>query len=601
MARRKHKRKLHIEQLENRQLFAADLVGVVRSNQWLLDTNRNSVHEIDLSYGLAGDAYVAGKWDNAVTHPGVVRGGNPDGLLRWYLDTDGDPGHELTFAYGLNGDKPVVGNWDGIGFDNIGVVRTGTDGLLRWYLDTDGDSTHEIDYVFGLAGDTPIAGDFNGDGKDDVAVVRGGYADGLLRTFINYDSDQVHEDVYVFGRTGDRPVVGDFNNDGRDDLAMVRSNMPDGLLHWYINYDKTPEHEAEQVFGINGDVPVVGDWKYAEVAVLNQNNQPIASYDFGRRLIGSASPTLTLKIANTGNDVLKLGNLQLPAGFTLVGSVGDLQPNGVTTISIQLQTGAKGLFEGALTIATNDGNENPLSFPLRAIVYEPAPEIDLVSNGTPVNRFATVDFGNVPVGSLPVRRSFVIENNGTADLHITGVATPTGFQLVQAPATLIPPGGKTVMVVEMNTSVVGPRLGEIIVTNNDSNEASYRFTVKGNVNRGPEITVFQGSTTGTLLTDGLSRVDFGTVKVANIKEITITIRDDGESNLTLSRVTIGGNFTIVGQPSVYPAVIAPGRTATIRVRLNYSTVGTFDGELALFTNDADESQFNIPLVGRVVR
>jgi hypothetical protein len=598
-------RKLHLQQLENRQLMAADLLGVVsNSSQYLLDTNGTSAPEIDLTYGLANDVHVPGKWaTDGVSHPGVVRRGSPDGLLHWYLDTDGDSTHERDHAYGLPADMPVAGDWDADTRDNLGVVRGGyPDQLLRWFLDTNpATPTHEIEYVFGLQGDIPLAGDFDGNGRDDQAVVRAGYPDGLLRTFINYDNDNAHEDVFVFGRNGDRPVLGDFNNDGRDDLAMVRSNLADGQLHWYVNYDRDELHEAEYIFGKNGEVPIAGEWKYAEFS-LSTAGQETTSFDFNRRLVGTTPPEQLFVITNRGNDTLGFTLATPPAGFSYVTTPKTvLVPGESTSFKLRLSTSTVGAYSGVMSFPSNDGNENPLALTVQGIVYAPAPEITISSSGIILDQTDTpkspLDFGDVPVGSTPVRRTFVVKNTGSAELTISGVGVTTGYTVITPPAPTVAAGGQTLFVVEMDTRVVGRFDGEIIVTNNDNNEGRFRIRVTGNVNRGPEITVFAGSVTGTPLTSGRSTYDYGPVKLANIREVTFTIRNDGQSTLNLSSVTVQGNFTIVQGPA--NRTLQPRGTTTIRVRLNYSRVGDFLGNLVIASNDADEGSFSIGLRGRV--
>lgn len=612
LARRREKlnRKLNIQQLENRQMMAADLVGAVRNGkEYLLNTNGDAFQEIDLTYGLAGDTHVVGKWTSGADHPGVVRSGTPDGLLHWYLDSDGDPGHELDYAFGLPGDIPVAGDWDANGRDNIGVVRGGyPDNLLRWYLDTDPSSpTHEIDHVFGLAGDTPLVGDFNADGRDDIAVTRGGYPDGLLRTFINYDNDAEHEAVLTFGLNGDKPVTGDFNNDGRDDLAMVRAQA-DGLLHWYANYDADELHEQEFVFGFPGDVPVVGQWSFAEAA-LTTNNTEVNSYNFGTLQTGSTPPEATFSIHNRGNATLQVGSPQAPAGFELLSiPASSLAPGGSSSFRVRMKTAVADNFSGAISIATNDGNENPLLLQVRGTVEtpvsppSPTPEITVFRESTSttplVDGSSTVSFGTVAVGTLSQQR-LILRNDGKATLTL-GTAAITGpFVLSEPPLpSSLAPGASAEVVVRMITNTAGSPIGALVIPNSDSNEGPFNLKLAGKVvvPSTPEITVFRNSTTTAPLADGGSTIDFGTAANGAIREVKLIVRNDGAATLTLGTATTTGAFTIVNQQ---PDLLAPGATAEIIVRMNTNVAGPQTGKLLIPNNDSNEGPFDLILKGTV--
>ncbi len=593
---------LRVEQLERRQLMAADLVGVVRNNLWLMNKeNSDTGHDMDLSFGLAGDTYVAGKWTTNVDHPGVVRSGSPDGLLHWYLDTDGDATHELDVAFGLLGDKPVAGDWDRNGLDNVGVVRSGyQDGLLRWYLDTDGDAEHEIERVFGLNGDIPIAGDFNGDSIDDIAVVRSGYPDGMLRTFVNYNANSTEEDTFLFGANGDIPVTGDFDGNNIDELAMVRSNPSSGLLDWYVNRDHDAQSEAFFSYGLRGDVPVTGNWQYAEISVRNSSGVEVTSHDFGRATVNSSPRSVTLTISNSGNAALTMSNITAPVGYKISTPLNQLLPGQSTSITVSTKTNLVGVFNGNLSIQTNDGNENPKLIELRSTIYIPAPEIQITTgnqllDSTQLGR-PTVNFGNVPIFSTAPQKVFVIKNIGTATLTITSVSPPTGYVKISDPASSLEPGQSTSFVMRMTTNTLGRRTGDIVVNNNDSNEGVYKISAVGNVNRGPEINVTVFSS--PVLDSGT--INFGSTSRFQVRQVTLTIRNDGESALNISSWNIQGAFYRSGGTlNSAPRVLQPGTSVTLTVRMNTTTVGTKSGILSIYSDDLDEGSFDINLRGRV--
>ncbi|MCA9177385.1 MAG: choice-of-anchor D domain-containing protein, partial [Planctomycetales bacterium] len=353
------------EMLERRELFAADLVGIARgANQILLNTDNDSAHEIDQSFGVAGDMHLAGDW-NGTGHDnvGVVRNG-ADGFKHWYLDTNTDPLHEVEYLFGFNSDTPVVGDWDGVGGDNVGIVRNGRDGLLHWYLDTNGDPNFEVEYAFGLIGDTPVTGDWNGDGKTDVGVVRPG-ADGTLRWHMNWDNDVWPEDGYAFGLNGDRPVVGDWDGDGKDDVGAVRTNQW-GFLNWYLNTDRDTAPERQIDFGARRDTPLVGKWDAPEFQAST------SQLSFGSVGQNAGRPLQSFTITNDGNATLYIRLAEVPQGFELVTSPPKaLAPGQSAPVTVAMKTNRAGKFSGSLAFHTNDGNEILAKFGLRGEVTSP--------------------------------------------------------------------------------------------------------------------------------------------------------------------------------------------------------------------------------------
>ena len=579
-------RRLGHESLEKRELMATDLVGVVRgANHYLFNTDPDSSHEMDVSYGLSGDIHVTGNWTgNGASYPGVVRRGSPDGLLHWYLDTDGDPTHEREFAYGLPGDVPVVGNWDRSGGDNIGVVRNGGEGLLHWYLDTDGDPTHEIEYVFGLVGDTPVSGDWNGDGRTDVGVVRAG-TDGLLHWYLNTDNDVWQEDEYAFGLPGDTPVVGDWNGDGRDDVGVVRANS-NGSLRWHFNTDRDVWAESTFDYGLRGDKPIVGQWRLPEIK-LSGNDLVGNSINFGTALTGANVPTRSITISNDGNTTLALSSFSVSNGFQILSTPPtSLAPHASTSLTVGMRTSLPANYSGRLNFRSNDGNELSQSVMLQGKVEIPSPEIELVG----VSNGQTISYGTVLKGSTPFTRIFSIRNVGNAPLTVSRPADVSGFAIGWNVPNTILPGRTHAFTVTMSTSAAGSFAGSILIRNNDTDEGWTNFNVSGTIeNPSPEIDIVG-------LVDDVGTTDVGAGPVGSTIARTFTIRNTGTATLAFQSATVPSGFTVTGIPNQ----LAPNASTQFTVNVDTRTAGTRSGWLRVRSNDADESSFDINLRAQVL-
>ena len=163
-------------------------------------------------YGHRGDIPLLGRWTSALRHAAVGVFSVTSG--QWWLDAngnggwDGDP-TDLLRTFGAFGDIPVMGDWTGNGVTKIGVYRTG-----QWLLDAngngkwDGPTSGDMQLSFGSPSDTPVTGDWNDDGKTDIGTFR----DGSWQLDVSGDGvwggSTGGDALLVFGAQGDVPVVG---------------------------------------------------------------------------------------------------------------------------------------------------------------------------------------------------------------------------------------------------------------------------------------------------------------------------------------------------------------------------------------------------------
>ena len=224
---------------------ARESIGVFRPANgvlYLRNFNETGYAELSFTYGLSGDRFISGDWDNNNTDTvGNFRNGV------FYLRNSNTTGYaDITFGYGLPGDLPIAGDWDGDGIDTIGIFRSGV-----FYL-RNSNTTGYADTMFGygLPGDVPIAGDWDGDGVDTVGIFRNGVF--YLR---NSNTTGYADLTFSYGLPGDIPIGGDWNN---DDVATAGTYR--GGVVYLRNSNSSGYADVTFGYGIAGDQPLAGDW-----------------------------------------------------------------------------------------------------------------------------------------------------------------------------------------------------------------------------------------------------------------------------------------------------------------------------------------------------
>jgi hypothetical protein len=147
-------------------------------------------------------------------------------------------------------------------------------------------------------------------------------------------------------------------------------------------------------------------------AITNGQTNAVA---IGQVAQGQTGPVETFTVSNVGFAALTLSNITVPAGFAL-GTNTDLPliiaagSNG--TFNVQLLSANLGSPSGPVTIADNDANNNPFSFPISGFVFD-----KIISTG------GSLDFGVVPLGSSN-QVGFIISNAGNAPLTVSSITYP---------------------------------------------------------------------------------------------------------------------------------------------------------------------------------
>ena len=96
------------------------------------------------------------------------------------------------------------------------------------------------------------------------------------------------------------------------------------------------------------------------------------------------------------------------------------------------------------------------------------------------------DFGGIDIATGTVVRTFTIENNGYADLILTGNprigitgVNAADFSVTVQPVSPVAAGSSTTFTVTFDPSTIGLKTATISITNNDCNKNIYTFAIQG--------------------------------------------------------------------------------------------------------------------------
>ena len=224
-----------------------------------------------------------------------------------------------------------------------------------------------------------------------------------------------------------------------------------------------------------------------EIQVLNGTvdiaDESTNAIDFGDTTVGNTL-TKTFTIKNTGVATLNLSNLNLPNGFSLVGTLpASVAVNASTTISVALNSTTPGTYSGNFSLNNNDSNESPFDFAISGTIKPaPAPEIKVLNGIFNIadGNTSAINFGYTTAGNT-LTKTFTIKNIGTAALNLSNLKLPDGFSLVGTLASSVAVNASTTISVALNTIKVGTYSGSLSLNSNDTDESLFDFAIKGTV------------------------------------------------------------------------------------------------------------------------
>ncbi|MBC8506384.1 MAG: sortase [Anaerolineales bacterium] len=228
--------------------------------------------------------------------------------------------------------------------------------------------------------------------------------------------------------------------------------------------------------------------------------------DFGSADENGATITRTFTIRNSGEAELNLVDPLSPPIVTISGThagdfaltsdvtVSTLNESEQTMFTITFNPSAQGIREANISIANNDGDENPFDFSIQGTGTGPAPEMDVLGNNVSIpdgdtspSSLDQTDFGAVLVSNGLVTYTYTIENTGSVDLNLTedpritiGGAHAAEFTLASdAASTVANSGGTTTFEITFDPRGEELRQATVSIINDDADENPYEFNIQG--------------------------------------------------------------------------------------------------------------------------
>jgi hypothetical protein len=324
--------------------------------------------------------------------------------------------------------------------------------------------------------------------------------------------------------------------------------------------------------------------------------------------LATVQTTLTYTVANTGNLVLNVSSPNISNMSGCAAAVSASPPAQVAaastgTFMLTVTPSAQGAWSFDVSMANNDNNEDPYTWTVSGTAGPaPAPEIDLQRPAGTSIAVGTTDTVIGTVASTLTTLTYTIDNSGNAALSCS---TPNVTSMNNCSAALSSPPPASIaasstgsMAIDVTPSGQGTWSFNVSMTNGDSDENPYTWTVSGNAQAtaAPEIDVQQP--VGTSIASGGTDTH---LNFTGTQTVTYTIENQGALVLNLTGatpVTISNQTACTATVTTQPAgTVAVGSTTTFDVQVVAPTSGAFSFTISIANDDSNENPYVINFSG----
>lgn len=327
-----------------------------------------------------------------------------------------------------------------------------------------------------------------------------------------------------------------------------------------------------------------------------------SALQFGPVNLGETSADLNFSVTNLGTaDLTNLGitskGLHASDFVVTAPASSSLKPGQSTTFSVRFLPSSNGSRNSLLQITSNDTNRGVISIPLFGTgVGQPELEVLLDGQSISPSRIAPIDFGSALSGESGEVKVFTIRNSGTAllsGLKVSRSGSGSGdFALDPPDVTSLKPGASTIFKVRFQASGKGRREAMLTIAGQDEDATTVTIPLVGISVAVPRLEMKVAG--GGSLSATRAYISF-----ADGSSKTLIITNRGNAALTNLRVSASGihvrDFDVARLKN---NTLAPGKSASIRIRFDSGGKGNRWAALKVSSNDPDSPLFEVSLVGK---
>ena len=297
------------------------------------------------------------------------------------------------------------------------------------------------------------------------------------------------------------------------------------------------------------------------------------SVAFGN-VVDGASGTQVITLKNTGTANLVISSESVTgAGFSVTGFTAQtLAPNNSMTFTAVFAPTSPGAVSGSISVSTS--LSSPTTIALSGTGTLSAMSI------TP----SSVTFGTVVDGTKN-SQPITVKNTGTANLVVSSESvTGAGFSVTGFTAQTLTPNNTMTF-----NAVFGPT---------DPGGVTGSISLNTNVPGSPTAIGLSG--TGTAATFSLganpTTLSFGSVNVGNNSSLGVTLKNDGNSNITISGISgATGGFTTSGVSA--GTVLTPSQSAALSITFTPTKSGAASATITINSNSTTAPSISVSGTG----
>jgi hypothetical protein len=211
-------------------------------------------------------------------------------------------------------------------------------------------------------------------------------------------------------------------------------------------------------------------------------------------------------------------------------------------------------------------------------------------------------FDTIPRGTTAAQ-VLTVQNPGDFELQVSRVSVESGaaqgFSIPETPPFSVQPGESTTIEVRFTAADIANVDGVLLIESDAKDKEAVRVSLQATRRQGPVLVLCVESIDIPL---GLrcgspTTLDFGKVRLTEIREARVTLRSEGTDPVVVSGVSLSGHPSIAIEAPAVPLTLAVGEQASIPVELNASVKEAVTGTILVESNDAVSPSATVLVTG----